>query len=581
MDGASSIVLATTMRFGTATERTVLAADLFCGGGGTSTGLRLALERRRFRLRLVAVNHWQVAIDTHSANHPDATHFCQDTSLLRPSTAVPGGHLDLLVASPACTFHSSARGGRPVSDQQRMDPWHVITWLTELRVDRLFIENVPEFIKWGPVDAATGQPVKARAGEFFQAWLRTLRGIGFDLDWRIVNCADYGDPTSRRRFLLIARSDGQPLRWPAEKYGRPGTPNRLPWRTAREIIEWDIPGRDALGRPTPLKPATLRRLMAGATRHFGPLGPAYVAALEAELARSMARWGDKGSSAPRRQVHGQGDATTPVIIKLRGTSSCAPVDCPLPTITAGGYHLGVATPKVVPFTLGQQSCSSARSVDDPLMTVSTAGAISITSPLILHINHGGGARLCAADSPLPTVTCKRGLGVAMAMVAPFYGSGSGKTCATVDRPLDSVTTKARFGLVVADVVETETALPFLSVYNGDKDGRSRASRSVTAPMPSLTTESRIAVCRPVTEPVPADGFDLTSLAVLRRIVLVDGKLCVLSLPFRMLTNTELARAMSFPDGYRFKGSTVDTTRQIGNAVPIHTAAAHIDALFED
>src|SRR3546814_9703448 len=98
---------------------------------------------------LTCVNHWPIAIETHKKNHPKARHYCQDVATLRPLEAVPEGRLDILMASPTCTHHSRARGGRPTSDQQRMDPWHVVTWLTELRVKILLLENVPEFVEWG------------------------------------------------------------------------------------------------------------------------------------------------------------------------------------------------------------------------------------------------------------------------------------------------------------------------------------------------------------------------------------------------------------------------------------------------
>jgi site-specific DNA-cytosine methylase len=160
-------------------------------------------------MELVCVNHWPVAIETHSKNHPEARHYCQDISTVRPHIIVPEGYLDLLMASPTCTHHSVARGGKPTSDQQRSDPWHIITWLTELRVKRLIIENVWEFCGWGPVDARTGKPIKSRKGEYFRAWIDTIRRLGFEPEWRKLNAADYGDATTRQRFILMARSDGK------------------------------------------------------------------------------------------------------------------------------------------------------------------------------------------------------------------------------------------------------------------------------------------------------------------------------------------------------------------------------------
>lgn len=617
MDGGAPILLDPS-RFTAASTRTILGADLFCGAGGTSTGMQRAIAQRGMDLQLVAVNHWPVAVATHSANHSDAAHFCQDLATLRPLVAVPGGRLDILVASPTCTYHSRARGGRPTSDQQRMDPWHVVTWLTELRVARLLIENVPEFVKWGPVDPATGRPIKEREGEFFQAWVRTLEAIGFVVDWKIVNCAEYGDATTRQRFMLVGRSDGLPLRRPTPSHGRPGTPGRKPWRVARDIIDWHVKGRCVFGRPTPLKPNTLRRIMVGVERHFGPLALVYLAALEVELARSIARWGDKTTTKAGRRRRLPGTTVAPAVVELRGTACAHPVDQPVPGITAGGYHLAVVAPEVAPFvlnrhgadsldpnraravdqplptvttagggylaqaeaqpfTLGQHSGSVARAATEPLMTVAGKGAIALAQPVLFHVNHqGDDARLPPVTDPLPTATGKRGLGLATAMIAPYYGTGSGETCKSVDEPLDTVTTKMRFGLAEPIVV---------TVAHGewpDAGSAGRRVHPVDAPLPTITASSRqVAVAEAAPEPAETDAADLERLAQARRLAVIDGTLCVLNLPFRMLGNAELARATSFPEGYHFAGKPEEVTKQIGNAVPIHTAEAHIAALFED
>ncbi len=145
-------------------------------------------------MELVAVNHWPTAIATHTLNHPTARHYVQDIATVRPHLLVPEGYLDLLMASPTCTHHSVARGGKPTSDQQRSDPWQIITWLTELRVKRIIIENVWEFIGWGPVDHRTGRPVASRKGEYFRAWIDTLKRLGFRLEWRKLNAATTATP---------------------------------------------------------------------------------------------------------------------------------------------------------------------------------------------------------------------------------------------------------------------------------------------------------------------------------------------------------------------------------------------------
>jgi DNA (cytosine-5)-methyltransferase 1 len=256
--------------------RKILVADLLCGAGGSSTGCERALAALGLKMELVCVNHWQTAIDTHKKNHPNARHVVQDIATVRPHLLVPEGYLDLLMASPTCTHHSVARGGKPTSDQQRSDPWHIVTWLTELRVKRLIIENVWEFCGWGPVDPRTCKPIASRKGEYFRAWIETIRRLGFEPEWKKLNAADYGDATTRQRFILMARNDGRPVHWPVPTHAkRAGEglalfPTMQPWKPAREIIDWQIKGKSIFTRKKPLAPKTLARIHAGAVKFGWP-----------------------------------------------------------------------------------------------------------------------------------------------------------------------------------------------------------------------------------------------------------------------------------------------------------------------
>jgi DNA (cytosine-5)-methyltransferase 1 len=199
----------------------LLIADLLCGAGGSSTGCAQALAGARPRhgigVRQPLADRDRNAF-TSTIRAPGT--ICQDIATVRPHLIVPEGYLDILMASPSCTHHSVARGGKPTSDQQRSDPWHIITWLTELDVAQIIIENVWEFVKWGPVDPATGRPIKARAGEYFKAWIAVLQSLGYAVEWRKLNAADYGEATTRQRFILMGRKDGQPIDWPAVTHGK-------------------------------------------------------------------------------------------------------------------------------------------------------------------------------------------------------------------------------------------------------------------------------------------------------------------------------------------------------------------------
>lgn len=416
---------------------TIRAADLFCGAGGTSRGLRQACDRLGHRLDLTAINHWPTAIDTHRANQPDARHICERLELVDPRRVVPGGRLDLLVASPECTHHSNARGGKPVSDQQRASAWTVLRWAEALYVRSILIENVPEFTTWGPV-GANGRPLKHRAGETYRAFLAALRSLGYHVDARVLTAADYGDPTTRRRLFILADRRRRP-HWPEPTHAPwPVAASRglQPWRNARQIIDWSLPGQSIFTRRRPLAAATLRRIEAG-LRKFGGAG------------------------------------AEPFIVILRNHSTARGLDEPAPTVTTSGAHLALCQP----FLLGQQSGATPRGVDEPAPTIATGGAVSLVEPFIFanrtnnvpkHLdepvptlctaNHVGlvepflveyydKRRLAGIDEPLKTVTTENRFGLIEPFLVKFYGTAG---AARLDTPLDAVTTRDRFGLVTVD-----------------------------------------------------------------------------------------------------------------------------------
>jgi DNA (cytosine-5)-methyltransferase 1 len=508
--------------------RSALVADLFCGAGGMSTGAERAFRELGQRMSLVGVNHWPVAIETNRRNHPEhaARISCANLETALPLDHVPEGRLDLLMAAPSCVFHSRARGGRPVHDQQRMDPWHVVRWCTELRVSRLLVENVPEFVDWGPCSLVTGKPIKSRRGEYFRAWVAALQAVGFRLDWRVLCCADYGDPTTRRRFFLIGRSDRGPLVWPEPTHARVASSDlagsRSRWRGAREVIDWSIEGASIFTRKRPLKPNTLRRILAGAVKYSWP--QPYVEALQALLEEREPRLVfSRAEAASLGLVQSAG-----VGITLSTASGGAPraLDEPLPTITtggAGGARPGCARPQLVePLIVPVSNSSSAgvpRSAGDPIRTVTTA--------------KGGDQAL------------------AVPLVAPYYGGGSGLSSVAVSAPLPSVTTKARFGL----------AEGFLVPNFGERAGQTPRVHGLDVPMPTITASGHVQLAQPALEALDEVRIDVN---------------------YRMLHWRELARATSFDDEghvYDFAGTATEITKQIGNAVPNRTAKALVRALI--
>lgn len=540
---------------------TLFSADLYCGAGGLTEGLSQAIEqlqRQRPELALdhIAINHWDVAIDTHKLNHPWARHKNKDIELVKPWDVVPGGHLHFLGAAPPCQGYAKAAGRKPRNEQQRAHPWNITHWITSLRrVDNVLIENVPEWRDWGPLDDR-GHRIPEQKGLYFDAFLATLRDLGYAVDHRVLNSADYGDPTTRKRLFVIARRDHRPV-WPEPTHASKA--NGLPrWRPAREIIDWTDTGHSIWTRGVPetdqahkkpLAQTTMRRIAEGLRRYSHPdLEPFAdaIANLTPERVRLMQNTAiDPADITPELVAH----ACDPFLVKYYGTSTATPIHEPLDTVTGQGVKFALCCP----FLIGQHGGSVARSINDPCMSVAGGGAISITNPhpFVLPPNgiHGGTRRTNRArdpdHEPLQTITASRGGGhLVNGWLVPFFGERNGQDPRThaLHDPLPAVTGHGAGGLATAYLIQ----------YHGQSH-----ARSVQEPMGAVTSRDRFALVVPELHPIALD------------------------IHFRMLKFRELARAMGFPDSYRFAGNKTERTRQVGNAIPVGTTRALCWTLLTD
>ncbi len=507
-------------------EKTIFAADLFCGAGGTSTGLLKACDDLGYKLNLLAVNHWDIAIATHSANHPYARHICENLDNVNPRKAVPSGALDILIASPECTHHSNARGGKPCSDQSRASGWHILRWAEALRIDNILIENVKEFQSWGPL-GVNGRPLKSRKGETFQAFLNALTSLGYKVDFRVLNAAYYGDPTTRERLFIIARRGRRPIKWPDPTHTPDGAKTLFgktkPWRTAREIIDWTIPGQSIFTRKKSLSQNTLNRIYAG-LRKFS----------SKEL--------------------------EPFLVMLYGANDARSINRPMPTVTAQGGHVGVCEPFIVQFNRNSKPVST----NEPLPAQTTKEHFGVCRPFL--VKYYGTNKFSSVEEPIPTLTTKDRFAVCSPFIMGVGGPKGSQNPRSIDRPLGTVVTEQHAALVQ----------PFIIPTNHGKDKR---SHSVDKPMPTITSvdawgviqpfvlgQQNCAAPRSVDKPIP-------TVASAGAIALVQPKIDghVLDIHFRMLKPHELARAMSFGDDYKFEGNREAQVKQIGNAVPVMLA----------
>ena len=384
-------------------RRVLNTADLFCGAGGATTGMEDALEKKGVQHVGIAINHWKIAVETMKRNHPAVDTKCMSIEEAVPADLVPGGELDILWASPSCTHHSRAKGGKPRSNQLRAQPELILTWLDQLFVRRLIVENVPEFVDWGPLDRE-GRPIKSRVGDCFKAWVAALEARNYVVSWRIVNCADYGDATTRRRFFLkaVRRGCGR-IVWPEPTYAENPQPElfgeRKRWRGIRECLDMSDTGKSIFGRKKPLSANTLRRIQVGLKRYCG---------MEFQMDMLGAGGPDgcriRSVDEPMVTQHAGGNRVAivkPFLVKLRNHETVEPIDAPITTVTCSGAHHALCTPLV----LGQQGGAECRPIDEPCPTIATAGAIRVITPFIFTEQNNNAPR--SVDEPVRTLTTVR------------------------------------------------------------------------------------------------------------------------------------------------------------------------------
>lgn len=317
--------------------------DLFAGGGGASVAIEHALGESVD----VAINHDPVAIAVHLANHRDTVHYTTDVWDVKPRLATGGRRVKLLHASPDCKHFSRAKGGKPKSQKIRSLAWVVRRWASDVRPDVITLENVPEFLDWGPLDSEQ-RPIPERKGETFRRWKRDLERLGYVVEHRVLYAHHYGAPTSRKRLFLVARRDGKAITWPEPTHG----PGRAPYRTASECIDWSLPAPSIFTRSKPLADNTLKRIAAGIQRFVLDTPSPFVVPTPFGLVAPVliqTSYGERKGQAPRvldlfkplGTVVAQGQKHALVYAFLAqhyGGQVGKSLNEPIPTITAIDHH---------------------------------------------------------------------------------------------------------------------------------------------------------------------------------------------------------------------------------------------------
>lgn len=360
-----------------------IIVDNFAGGGGASTGIEMATGLSVD----IAINHDPAAIAMHKANHPDTEHYCESVWDVDPVEAVKGRKVGLAWFSPDCKHFSKAKGGKPKDKNIRGLAWIAVKWAIAVKPRVIMLENVEEFKTWGPLDNA-GFPIKEKEGKTFQSFVKALESLGYQVEFKELRACDYGAPTTRRRFFMIARCDGRPIVWPEPTHGDPNSlavqvGKLKPWRTASEIIDWNIGTPSIFTRKKPLAKNTMMRISRGIQKFVLNLDNPYIV-------------DDKACFIQHYYTH-QGKETR------------------------------------------------ASSLDEPLATIPTANRFGLVTAFLAK-HYGGnytGAGI-SLEEPLHTITMKNHHALVTAFLIKYYGSDVGQSLLG---PLHTITTKDRFGLV--------------------------------------------------------------------------------------------------------------------------------------
>lgn len=544
-----------------------IIVDNFAGGGGASTGIELAVGRPVD----IAINHDPAAILLHKTNHPWTEHYQASVWDINPPDVCRGRPVGLAWFSPDCKHFSKAKGAALVDRNIRGLAWIVLRWAGTVRPRVIILENVEEFKTWGPV--RKGKPIKSKSGETFQKWLSQLEALGYKVEYRELVAADYGAPTTRKRFVLIARCDGQPIVWP-ERTHAPHDSEEVrsgkckPWRSAAEIIDWSVPmfsifatkqeikDKYGVNAVRPLADNTLRRIIRGVDKFTIKSGKPFIV---------PTGYGERKGQAAR--VHD--------------------IEDPVPTVVSTCKH-NLVKPVLSPLIVQQKFQNQAQDILAPLSTITSVGSHEVVAANLIqyHTEQSEDARANRLDAPLPTVDASNRYGLTAAHLVEFYGNGQAIDPA---EPMHTVTSHDREALAAAHIVK----------FKGQDLGQ-----QPDTPLQTITTSAgEFALCAVRTAKYTNDaalGYWPQVRALLNKYCgynLADDEILLLwvrgawqyinDIAMRMLTPSELYAAMGFPPDYiidkDYTGKPYPKSQQVarcGNAVCPPMAEAVVRANYQ-
>lgn len=547
----------------------LLYIDLFCGAGGTSTGVENARYADEQCAKVVAcVNHDANAIASHAANHPDALHFTEDIRTLELSPLV--AHVErmkkiypdalvVLWASLECTNFSKAKGGQPRDADSRTLAEHLFRYIEAIDPDYIQIENVEEFMSWGDMDEK-GRPISKDKGRCYEKWKCNVRKYGYDFDWRILNAADYGAYTTRKRFFGIFAKRGLPIVFPEPTHCKDGKNDMFgrleKWKPVKEVLDFSDEGESIFCRKKPLAEKTLERIYAGLIKFVAGGKDAFIVKYN-----SMSR---------------------------TGRYQAPSVDEPCPVVATQG-RLALAKVNFLSKQFSGQPDSKNISVEGP------AGTITCKDHHAFVSAYYGNGHNHSVELPAPTVTTKDRLALVNSVfIDNQYGTGKPTS---IEQPVGTVTTVPKFNMVSCKPWIMNTA------FSNVGSSIEQPSQTITANRkwhylmnpqfasaggsvnnPCFTLIARMDKMPPYLVEVEGGiGIQVTSndspmTIKIKEFMALYG---IIDIKMRMIRIAELKKIMGFPEDYVLIGPQSDQKKFIGNAVEVNMARVLCEAICKE
>ena len=562
-----------------------LVVDNFAGGGGASTGIEMATGYSVD----IAINHDPEAIRMHKANHPYSKHYCEDVWQVDPVKACNGHPVGLAWFSPDCKHFSKAKGGKPKDKKIRGLAWVACRWAGLVRPRVIMLENVEEFKTWGPLNRRR-HPIKAKRGKTFEKFVQQLTDLGYDVQFKELIAADYGAPTMRKRFFMIARCDSKPIVWPEPTHA-PADSEAVragllkPYVGAYTQLDFSLPcpsifdtseeikEKYGIRAVRPLAPKTMERIARGLKKFVLENSEPFIVQVNHSGAKSDYC---KSTNEPLSTVtgkHGFG-IVEPYMVQIGQTGLTADrskdVREPLTTIVSKNEHC-LIEPKLAPCIMCNNENNVGASIESPLPTITTGNRNFVVAPTLTQYHSEtaqGDVRGQTIKDPIMTVDGTNRYGLVTSFLHKYYDGGYKGAGESVEKPLPTVTAWDHNSVVTANLIQ----------MNNHCDGR-----DVRDPIPTITAgdghfgEVRAFLIKYYGQGTGQDvkePLDTVTAQDRFGLVTINGTdYQIVDIGLRMLEPRELYGCQGFPDDYiidrDYTGKTYPRSEQVrrcGNAV---------------